>query len=115
MIKLSNEQLAMIKEAVDFQLIVSRATGNPNIVINCELGDMFLSMLEEKTIQERCPYCHEDREGYVSALGAFFLSLDCRDGWLLNAGKSGKIKPRPIKYCPMCGRKLLSIKEELSI
>ena len=61
--------------------------------------------------QEKCTYCHEDRDGYVSANGAFFLSLDRHEGWLLHAGKS--CKPRPIKYCPMCGRKLLSFKEEV--
>lgn len=62
--------------------------------------------------EKNCTYCHE-KEGYVSANGAFYIYYDRFEGWLLHAGKS-KIKPRPIKYCPMCGRELLTIQEELS-
>lgn len=50
-----------------------------------------------------CPCCHEDREGYFTANGAFWISYSVHEGWLLHGGKC---KPRPINYCFMCGRKL---------
>lgn len=113
MIKLSKEQCNTIREAVEFQLLVAQGTNTSNIAVSVKNGLVFMSLLDEKLSQERCTYCHEDREGYVSANGAFFLSYDRFDGWLLHAGKS-KCKPRPIKYCPMCGRRLLTIQEELN-
>lgn len=51
-----------------------------------------------------CPFCHEDGEGYYTMLGAFFLSNPFHKGeYYLNGGK---LKPRKISFCPVCGRKL---------
>ncbi len=52
---------------------------------------------------EKCPYCHEDADGYVKMFGMFCLHQNRNEGWQLHAGKG---KPRPINYCPMCGREL---------
>lgn len=112
MIKLSKEQCEQIKECVEFQIMVAQATNTTSLSIPAKYGLVFMSLLDEKLSQETCKYCHEDREGYVTANGAFYLTLDSHDGWLLHAGKT-PCKPRPIKYCPMCGRKLLTIQEEL--
>lgn len=111
--KLSKEQCKAIRDCVEFQIMVAQATSTSSLSIPAKYGLAFMFLLDEKLSQETCPYCHEDRDGYVSANGAFFLHLDSHEGWLLYAGKS-KCKPRPVKYCPMCGRKLLTIQEELS-
>jgi hypothetical protein len=52
---------------------------------------------------EKCPYCHEDADGYTKTFGMFSLHQNKFDGWQLYAGKG---KPRQINYCPMCGREL---------
>lgn len=113
MIRLNKEQCNQIKESVEFQIMVAQATNTSSLSIPAKYGLAFIALLDEKMSQEKCHYCHEDREGYVSANGAFYLSIDRHEGWLLHAGKS-KVKPRPVKYCPMCGRKLLTIQEELN-
>ena len=109
--KLSKEQCKAIRDCVEFQIMVAQATSTSSLSIPVKYGLVFMSLLDEKMSQETCEYCHEDREGYTKAYGAFYLTLDRHEGWLLHAGKS--CKPRPIKYCPMCGRKLLTIQEEL--
>lgn len=49
-----------------------------------------------------CPFCHEDSEGYKSMIGPFYISNPFSKGkYYLNGGK---LKPRKINYCPMCGR-----------
>ena len=53
--------------------------------------------------ENKCPYCHEDSEGYTIAYGAFWISHSVHKGWLLHAGKC---KPQPINYCHICGRRL---------
>ena len=50
-----------------------------------------------------CPYCKEDKDGYTLAFGAFYLLWDRFDGWCIHAGKC---KPKPIRFCPMCGNDL---------
>ena len=112
MIKLSKEQCKAIRDCIEFQIMVAQATSTSSLSIPERYGIVFMSMLDEKLKQETCPYCHEDREGCVKANGAFYLYYDRFEGWLLHAGKS--CKPRPVKYCPMCGRELLTIQEELS-
>lgn len=53
---------------------------------------------------EACSFCHEDREGFTSILGSFYISKPFYKGeYYLNGGK---LKPRKINYCPMCGREL---------
>lgn len=112
MIKLSKEQCEQIRESVEFQLMVARATNTSSISVPATYGFVFMSLLEEKMKQETCDFCHEDRDGYTKAHGAFYLSHDKFEGWLLHAGKKA-CKPRPVKYCPLCGRELLPIQEEL--
>lgn len=60
-------------------------------------------MTEKEQIERKCLYCREDGEGYVKAFGAFWLYRDKFHGWMLHAGKC---KPRPISFCPICGRSL---------
>ena len=49
-----------------------------------------------------CPFCHEDREGYYKMIGPFYISNPFSSGeYYLNGGK---MKPRKINFCPMCGR-----------
>lgn len=112
MIKLSKEQCNQIRESVEFQILVAQATNTSSISVPVKYGLVFMSLLEERMKQKNCHFCHEDREGYTQSLGAFHLSYDRFEGWLLHAGKS--CKPRPIKYCPLCGRELLTIQEEFS-
>jgi hypothetical protein len=57
----------------------------------------------QTTESKVCPYCHEDTDECVQAFGAFWLYFDKFDGWCIHAGKC---KPRPINFCPICGREL---------
>ena len=57
-----------------------------------------------------CPFCHEDREGYYKMIGPFYISNPFSRGeYYLNGGK---MKPRKINFCPMCGRSLCSGEED---
>ena len=105
-----NSYLDNILEAVEFQLLVARATGSTTIALNNISAELFMQMLQEKKKQETCDFCHEDKDGYTKTHGAFYLTLDVHQGWLLHAGKC---KPRKIDHCPLCGRKLLTFKEEV--
>lgn len=51
-------------------------------------------------MNDKCPYCNPDKDGYVQAFGAFYLNL--KDNTLC----TGHCKPRDIDYCPKCGRNL---------
>ena len=112
MIKLSKEQCKAIRDCVEFQIMVAQATNTTSLSIPAKYGLVFMSLLDEKTAQETCEYCHEDKDGYTKSHGAFCLLYDRFEGWQLHAGKS--CRPRPVKYCPMCGRRLLTIQEELN-
>lgn len=57
----------------------------------------------ESLISSKCKYCHEDGEGYSTQFGGFWVAYSPRDGWQLHGGK---LKPKSIKYCPICGRRL---------
>ena len=60
--------------------------------------------LKEATMPDLkpCQFCHEDREGYDKMIGPFYISNPFSKGeYYLNGGK---MKPRKINYCPMCGR-----------
>lgn len=103
MINLSKELCNQIRESVEFQIMVAQSTDARSISTPVNYGLVFMSLLDEKINQESCPYCHEDREGYIKSNGAFYLYYDKFEGWLLHAGKS--CKPRPVKFCPMCGKK----------
>lgn len=55
-------------------------------------------------LQEDCRFCNEDIDGYRKVLGAFSISnpFHGRDFYL----NAGKLKPRKINFCFMCGRRL---------
>ena len=60
--------------------------------------------LKEATMPDLkpCQFCHEDREGYYKMIGPFYISNPFSRGeYYLNGGK---MKPRKINFCPMCGR-----------
>ena len=60
--------------------------------------------LKEATMPDLkpCQFCHEDRDGYYKMIGPFYISNPFSKGeYYLNGGK---MKPRKINYCPMCGR-----------
>ena len=60
--------------------------------------------LKEATMPDLkpCQFCHEDRDGYYNMIGSFYISNPFSKGeYYLNGGK---MKPRKINYCPMCGR-----------
>ena len=52
----------------------------------------------------------EHREGYYKMIGSFYISNPFSRGeYYLNGGK---MKPRKINFCPMCGRSLCAGEEE---
>ena len=60
--------------------------------------------LKEATMPDLkpCQFCHEDRDGYYKMIGSFYISNPfSKCEYYLNGGK---MKPRKINYCPMCGR-----------
>ena len=57
----------------------------------------------ETLVKPKCQYCHEDREGYSTQFGAFWIRYSVHEDWLLH---TGKCKPVPIEHCPKCGRRL---------
>lgn len=67
---------------------------------------------DENKIRARlgfCKYCHEDSDGYVTPLEKnchAFVSRSPIDGWVLSMKYGAWRKDIPIRFCPMCGRKL---------
>ena len=110
MIQISKEKCEEIRETLMFQLGFANLAKIHNISISAEDGTLFLLMIEESMKQVTCDFCHEDKDGYTKTNGAFYLTLDMFEGWRLHAGKC---KPRAVSHCPMCGRKLLTFKEEV--
>lgn len=58
---------------------------------------------------EICPYCHEDSDGYVKPLeknGHAFIRFGM-NGWEIDISAKGWHGDAKIRYCPMCGRKLM--------
>lgn len=56
-----------------------------------------------------CDYCHKDLDGYVKPLeknSHAFIWWNAMDGWHLSLKAKGWHGMAPIKYCPMCGRRL---------
>lgn len=87
----SYEQL----QAINDQLYLS------NQKIGADLQKL-LSEQEERS--KGCDFCREDNEGYYRMIGTFYLTNPFHKGeYYLNGG--GR-KPRKIRFCPMCGRKL---------
>ena len=62
------------------------------------------------TVQELdgCEYCNEDRDGYRKMIGAFSITNPFHGNvWNLEARHC---KPKQINFCPMCGRRLYSLR-----
>lgn len=58
---------------------------------------------------EICPYCCEDSDGYVKPLeknGHAFIRFGM-NGWEIDLSAKGWHGDAKIRYCPMCGRKLM--------
>ena len=58
---------------------------------------------------ERCEYCNEDADGFVTPMeknGHVFIRFGM-DGWELSLKANGWHGSAKIRYCPMCGRKLV--------
>lgn len=58
---------------------------------------------------EICPYCCEDSDGYVKPLEKnchAFIRFGM-NGWEINLSARGWHGSAKIRYCPMCGRKLM--------
>ena len=56
-----------------------------------------------------CPYCHEDSDGFVFPIeknGHACVWHDV-DGWVISLKAKGWHGSTKIKYCPMCGRRLI--------
>lgn len=55
--------------------------------------------------EDGCEYCKEDREGCRTMFGAFLISNPFHgEAWYI---ETCRCKPRQIRFCPMCGRKLV--------
>lgn len=70
-----------------------------------ELKERRLSAQLEQT---DCEYCHEDRDGFIRPIeknSHAFVSFRL-DGWHIVMRANGWVGRAPIKFCPMCGRRL---------
>jgi len=59
--------------------------------------------------QTDCEYCHEDSDGFVRPIeknSHAFVSFGL-DGWHIAMRATGWVGRAPIKFCPMCGRRLI--------
>lgn len=55
-------------------------------------------------MNEKCEFCHKDKDGYVRMFGAFCIHENIMENkWEI---ATGHCKPRQIYFCPMCGREL---------
>ena len=71
-----------------------------------ECLDMAIKALEAQPSE--CEYCHEDSDGYIKP-----LEKNCHtyirfgmQGWVIELKAKGWRGKVPIKFCPMCGRRL---------
>ena len=68
------------------------------------------AQLKEQPEQTNCEYCHEDRDGYVMPLeknGHAFITYSPIDGGFVLSIKYGSWRKNvPVKFCPVCGRRL---------
>ena len=90
--------------------LVKTWDGDPFVQESVDAFKMVITALrEQETVtngltNDGCEYCNEDRYGYRKMLGAFSIYNPFHGyEYYLNCGK---VKPRKINYCPMCGRKL---------
>lgn len=73
--------------------------------LRCEAHMLARAALREQEERSKgCDFCRADKEGYYAMAGAFSISNPHHAGkYYLNCGR---VKPRRIMFCPMCGRKL---------
>ena len=78
-----------------------------------EAMEMAFSALQAQDVPDinvgNCPYCHEDSDGYVTPLEKnchAFVRRSPIDGWVLSVKYGAWRKDIPIRFCPMCGRRL---------
>ena len=86
----------------------------------CDAPERFAKAFAAATPkQEKCPYCHEDvnadTNSWVGRVGRdllddagisqVYVSIE-HPGYLIAVGPKGTADTAPIKYCPICGRKL---------
>lgn len=73
-----------------------------------------MKTLEEKISYKHCDYCYCDKEGYVKPIdkrGHVFVDTTIYEGNIVV--RFNKLKNKyPIKYCPMCGRKIIETESE---
>ena len=63
----------------------------------------------DRMMVEICPYCFTDSDGYVLPLeknGHAFIRFGM-NGWEIDISAKGWHGSAKIRYCPMCGRKLM--------
>ena len=69
-----------------------------------------MSLPTVQPTQTNCEYCHEDRDGYVMPLeknGHAFITYSPIDGGFVLSIKYGSWRKNvPVKFCPVCGRRL---------
>lgn len=70
-------------------------------------------------VKDKCPYCHVDRynqteaiyDNYPDALYIYpsgMVEMDCDDGDMDGEQSATFTSSGTIKFCPMCGRKLMT-------
>lgn len=70
-----------------------------------EVSKMNASAQPEQTA---CEYCHEDSDGFIRPIeknSHAFVSFGL-NGWHIAMRANGWVGRAPIKFCPICGRRL---------
>ena len=93
--------------AFDVHQVIRRHFGDPREPFSYhELPRCYVeSDRHSIVLEDGCKYCKEDREGYRTMLGAFSITNPFHgEAWYI---ETCNCKPRKIRFCPMCGRKLV--------
>ena len=81
-----------------------------SVVTNEFMEDVRKMVPTVQPTQTNCEYCHEDRDGYVMPLeknGHAFITYSPIDGGFVLSIKYGSWRKNvPVKFCPVCGRRL---------
>lgn len=73
-----------------------------------QLAEWLKELTEYKQLNKHCDYCYCDKEGYVKPIDRrchVFVDANIHEGNIV-VNFNGSSKKYPIKYCPMCGRRL---------
>ena len=69
-----------------------------------------MTLIKARSHETYCEYCHEDSDGYVKP-----LEKNCHayirfgmHGWVIELKAKGWNGKAPIRFCPMCGRRLIT-------